>query len=805
MAARNLVSASIPAALYTAAALLCTWPLATRMSTSLGAPIGPGDPFLNLWILGWGMRTTLADPAALVSGRVFDANIFHPAQGTLAYSDHLLLQSVVLAPLYGLTGSAVVCYNVLLVTSLVLSAWAMHAFIRDVTGSTGGAYLAGLAWGFGSYRFAHLLHLQLQALYFLPLTFLFLHRVFSGGRRRDALLLGLTVGVQAIASAYYGVIGGVGLAVGTIALVVIRRRHLPRGIVISLVSAVALAALLVAPIAVIYWRVQQGQGFGRGLDEAARHAATPGAYLQVPPGNVLYGRTGLLRPDEGAGAPQRPTAGPERELFPGFVLTALAAVGVWSGRRGRSRALSLSMLAVALVGFTLSLGPDGLRPLYAALHNHVLGFQAIRAPARFGVLTLFAVATLAALGWRALAVSAARRLPRYGRVLGMLVIVLAASEWLHLPEGLSPAPPTHTDAGDWLRRADGRGAVAVLPLTLDAEDTVAMVRSLEHGRPLLNGYSGHRPFHYTALVDALSTFPSDEALLALRESHVQYVVTRQPIAAVAPDELSPLVPRAVFPDAIVYELVWTPAIERRLAVRSVVVPPPPGVAPFTIGERARYAVSWEAAGADLTAGEISIAVEAPAYRFVVTATTAPWLKRFFEARDEYATQVDAALLPLLHTREQRHGWRHVRRAYVYDRADGTVRTGPSVGETSGPHAVTLPLAPDARDALATLFYVRTLPLDPPDRVAIPVNEAGRNLVVELDVVRHETVAVRGRQHAAIRVEPRIRQRIQRRRPPEATVWLSRDDRRVPLAFEVAAAFGRVRGELLEYDRHPPPR
>ena len=41
---------------YIAAAVACTWPLAMEMSSTLGAPVGPGDPFLDLWILGWGMQ-----------------------------------------------------------------------------------------------------------------------------------------------------------------------------------------------------------------------------------------------------------------------------------------------------------------------------------------------------------------------------------------------------------------------------------------------------------------------------------------------------------------------------------------------------------------------------------------------------------------------------------------------------------------------------------------------------------------------------------------------------------------------------
>jgi hypothetical protein len=208
----------LPAAVYCAAAAVFTWPLVLHPSSLLGAPVGPGDPYLYIWTLGWGMQTLLSHPLDVLSGRVFDANIFHPATGTLTYSDHLLLQSAVLSPIYAVTHDATLCYNVLLLASLVASALAMHLFISRVLATEGGAYVAGLAWGFGSYRFAHLLHIQLQALYFLPLTMLFLHRVAARRRTRDAIVLGVLTGLQAIASVYYAVIGGIALVVGAVAL-----------------------------------------------------------------------------------------------------------------------------------------------------------------------------------------------------------------------------------------------------------------------------------------------------------------------------------------------------------------------------------------------------------------------------------------------------------------------------------------------------------------------------------------------------------------------------------------------------------
>jgi hypothetical protein len=782
-----------PLLVYAAFAVITTWPLILHPSSLIGAPVGPGDPFLYVWVLGWGMHAVLHDPASLFTGDVFNANIFHPAAGTLSYSDHLLLQSIVLSPIYALTGDVTLCYNVLLLASLVASALAMHAFVRKVIDSSGGAYVAGLAWGFGSFHFAHLLHIQLQALYFLPLTFLFLHRVIAGRRRRDAVLLGVTFGLQAISSAYYAVIGGVGLLLAGLVLIITTGRR-DGALIRRLALAGVVAGVLVLPLAVVYLRVQQSEGFGRSLYEATRGAAYASNYLQAPPGNVIYGRTDLLRDHRDPTPGDPPRTGPERELFPGFAIILLAALGLWSARRADARPLIAAMTLVLIAGFVLSLGPDGARGLYATLHRYVFGFQAIRAPARFSVLVFFGVSTLAALGWRELHTQLTSSRSRALRALPVIVMGLVTLELLHVPTGLDAAPPLRTDVGQWLQHAREPGAVAVLPLTIDVENTHAMVQSLEHRRPLLNGYSGQRPAFYPSLVDALSAFPSDDALLALLESDVRFVVAPRPVAA---SDAPPLVERARLAGGTIYELRWTPETEARVRQHAAVEPPPPGRVPFREGETASYTVTWNGAGR-VTAGTIVTRVEGPPYRLIVTADTAPWMARFYEVHAVLTTIAGADLMP--ERREQRlvEGSRTANRVYEFDSARAAVRIGQSVEDARSPQAIVLPLSAHARDAISALFYARTLPLTPGSRYRLPVNESGRNSIVEFSVGDPETVRVQGQSRRAIRIDPRIEHRVERRTPPSAVVWLDADAPHVPIAIDVDAAFGRIRLELTQY-------
>ena len=86
-------------AIYVLVAVLATWPLAWRPRTLLGAPQGEGDPYLNLFTLGWDLRQLFLAPSSWLTGAVFDAPIFHPARQTLAFTDHLLLQALLVSPI----------------------------------------------------------------------------------------------------------------------------------------------------------------------------------------------------------------------------------------------------------------------------------------------------------------------------------------------------------------------------------------------------------------------------------------------------------------------------------------------------------------------------------------------------------------------------------------------------------------------------------------------------------------------------------------------------------------------------------
>jgi hypothetical protein len=375
------------------------------------------------------------------------------------------------------------------------------------------------------------------------------------------------------------------------------------------------------------------------------------------------------------------------------------------------------------------------------------------------------------------------------------VFGLLCLEYLNASLALATAPPLRTEVGQWLAAEPAPGAVLHVPMGVGTENTPHMVQSLEHWRPIVNGYSGQQPVHFSSLVDSLSDLPSPSALAALRDIDVRFVVSAARIAG-AGNPQSPLIERARIAESLIYEVRWTPTAIAALNEVNAPPPPPPGVPPFTTGEVTVFDVFWDGGPLDLPAGTAAMTVinggaGSNRWEFETRAETADWVSTFFEARDRFITVTDAELLPLEHIREIREGRRQVDRRYVYDRASNLIQT----------EQMALPLgSPAARDALAALYYVRTLTLAPGSIIAVPINEAGTSLVLQVSVADVEEITQRGARVKALRLEARAMRRIERRRPIAITVWLSADDRRIPIRALVDAGFGRIRLELKQHRR-----
>ncbi len=168
--------------LYSVIALAMTWPLAAGLTRDI--PWDLGDSVLNIWILQWGadhwLRFLGGDLGALRG--YFHANIFYPEPLTLAYSEHLTAQVLQILPVYALTGNIVLSYNLLFLSTFVLSGLGTFLLVRELTGSARAGFVAGLLFAFAPYRIGQFSHLQVMSSQWMPFALYGFRRYFETRR-----------------------------------------------------------------------------------------------------------------------------------------------------------------------------------------------------------------------------------------------------------------------------------------------------------------------------------------------------------------------------------------------------------------------------------------------------------------------------------------------------------------------------------------------------------------------------------------------------------------------------------------------
>lgn len=306
--------------MYAAIAVVMTWPLAAGIARDVAWDLG--DSVLNMWILAWDceqFRGILGGHYSHLR-HFFDANIFHPAPLTLAYSEHLIPQAVQIFPVYTLTKNPILCYNLLFLSTFVLSGIGMFLLGRELTGSAIAGFVGGLLFAFAPYRIPQSSHLQILSSQWMPFAMYGFTRYLHNGRRRALVGATAAVVVQGLSSGYYLLYFSPFIAAYVIWEVWRTGRLKDRRTWIALSAAAAFAAIVIAPFVIPYLRVSRELQLSRSLSETTRLSADVYSYATASAAERWWGRRI---------ADVFPKA--EGELFPGFVPLVLALIGMVAG------------------------------------------------------------------------------------------------------------------------------------------------------------------------------------------------------------------------------------------------------------------------------------------------------------------------------------------------------------------------------------------------------------------------------------------------------------------------------------------
>jgi hypothetical protein len=485
-------------ALFLLLAFVHTWPLITnpaRLSRN-----DTHDTIHHEWILAWDAHAIATDPLNL-----FNTNTFHPERDTLAYSDHIIVQGLVGAPLLWAGASPVLAYNLVLMLGLALTGWTTSLVVSGWTGNRLAGLLGGSLMAFNAMTLTRFAEIQDQYLAFFPLALWAFDRLLTTPRIKYALHLAGWFTLQALTCGY--LLAFTSLAFVASALVRPSEWLGPpfRRVVPLLVLAALLALAVLTPFLLPYLRVSRGQGFTRPLEEVALYSARWSDYLATGGrlhfdlwSHAFFDREGLFAGVVGAT----------------LTLVALAAGVAWRDRRARMA------VAFGLVAFAMSFGPAF--PLYGLVGRLFPIMAGIRGASRFGQLYLAAVAILAGFGLAHLM----SRYPRRSLALGIALLLGAHVEALRAPinyrtfDGISPI-------FDELKTAGDGTLVACFPFPGPREafqNVDCMLASTRFWKPLVNGYSSFMPESYMRSAAALDAFPEGDTLAYLKSLHVTHVI-----------------------------------------------------------------------------------------------------------------------------------------------------------------------------------------------------------------------------------------------------------------------------------------
>ena len=468
------------------------------------------DAHMYLWTLAWDSHAFLNQPL-----HIFDANIYYPYANTLAYSENLIGSAIFAAPIIWLTGNIVLATNLAALMSCMLCGTGGYLLARRLQISVGGAFICGLIFAFAPPRFIRMGQLHMTAVQWIPFSLAFLHTYLDHGRRRDLLLAVGFFSLQTLASGH----GAAYLVVSILALLAWRfALGEPLNFRGRLRDFGVAGAYLIAPAVWIMlpYRLSQSEA---GLKRGYLADAHPNfeSFLASPSRVHTYLQSRLWGPFE-----QEPDA----FLFPGILVLILALAAFSGPARRRLRTNATAFYALLAVLAAMMFIPWPL-DLWRQVH-WLPGFNFIRIPSRFIILTMLALAVLAGFGFDRLAVHVPRRLRSiaFGAIAVLLLAEYSAYPFAGVPFAINvPA------IDRWLDSQPKPFVIAEVPVpspgnlgALERHQTQSMFHATAHWQKTIHGYSSlRRPLHDRLYLE-LTAFPDATSLASLREVGVTYIV-----------------------------------------------------------------------------------------------------------------------------------------------------------------------------------------------------------------------------------------------------------------------------------------
>lgn len=230
---------------------------------------------------------------------------------------------------------------------------------------------------------------------------------------------------------------------------------------------------------------------------------------------------------------------------------------------------------------------------------------------------------------------------------------------------------------------------------------------------------------------------------------------------------------------------------------------------FSEGEDLTFAIRWGV----ITGGYATLSVPSiepvggrPAYHILSEAHSTGVVSAFYKVRDRNEAWLDAAWpRSLRYARKIQEGKYRVDEVVELDHAAGKFHLTEVRHDKNTREVKEGQIPPNVLDVFSSLYYVRTLPLEVGQSYTIDVHSGEKTWPLLVKVLKKERVKVKAGRFNCIKVEPVLREAgIFINKGKKMQVWLTDDERRMPVLMRAEVFIGHVSAELVR-QKTPPPK
>jgi len=239
--------------------------------------------------------------------------------------------------------------------------------------------------------------------------------------------------------------------------------------------------------------------------------------------------------------------------------------------------------------------------------------------------------------------------------------------------------------------------------------------------------------------------------------------------------------------------------EAKVTETLIEIKPPPKT--YRVGERYIYYIRWFG----IPVGEASLAIPEiteingrKVYHLKAEVESSKWFSMVFKIKDRLDSYVDVeGLYPLKFERYQKEGGYKAEEIMEYDHINRVATYRSLLNNT----VKTMEIPQGVQDMLSCIYWIRLQEVEPGNSIFVDVNADEKNWKLEVKVLGSERIEMLNLgTYDAFLVEPIAQFKGVILRKGKMWVWISADEKRIPLILKAETPFGPVVTHLHKMDK-----